>query len=129
MPTSSRPLIPYLPSFYLVLTTQEIQPPLATCMPQVSSNILPHSHTSLQTPVPWFCNCHLTIVSSWPTCQNCRYLELHILLGHRQRQGVLNTSQRLCSYTNCMQMCRLFPYGICIFLTNFYRTAHAATQT
>lgn len=129
MSPSSRLLVVYLPSFYLVLATPEIQPLPATCMTCVSSDIPPHSHTSLPTHVLCFCNCHLTIVSSRPTCQNCHYLWLHILPGHHQRQGVSNISQSLCSYTNGMQMYRLFPYVICIFPTKLYRTEHAAAKT
>lgn len=94
----------------------------------MSPDIPPSRHTSPQAHRPWFSSWQPATVLSPPTSQNCHYLP-HILPCHCQRQGMLNISQSLCSYTNCMQMCRLFPCVICIFLIILYRTAHAAAQT
>lgn len=123
-----RPPILYLTFSCTPQTPPQIRPPPATFMAQMSPDIPPSGHTSPQAHRPWFSSWQPATVLSPPTSQNCHYL-LHILPCHCQRQGVLNISQSLCSYTNCMQMCRLFPCVICIFLIILYRTAHAAVQT
>lgn len=123
-----RPLILYLPFSHPPQTPPQIRPLPATFMAQMSPDIPPSRHTSPQAHRPWFSSWQPATVLSPPTSQNCHYLP-HILPCHCQRQGMLNISQSLCSYTNCMQMCRLFPCVICIFLIILYRTAHAAAQT